>query len=254
MTLKGGFRALQSAVTAVLDFAVPLRCHGCGTIVSKKAGFCPPCWSKLPFLAGPACAQCALPFDVQVADGTRCGQCLAKPPPWSSAASLWLFDGAARDAVHALKYHDRTDLTQQLAQLLARAGERIISPDTVLVPVPLHRWRMAKRTFNQSALLATSLAAQCGGTANLLALERHRATAPQQGLDRTARAQNVKKAFRLNPRHAAALSGRIVVLIDDVYTTGATLEACAQVLLRGGAQDVRILTLARVVPGRANAI
>ncbi len=254
MVFMDALRALRSAATTVLDFAVPLRCHGCGTIVSQRAGFCPPCWAKLPFLAGPACVQCALPFEVQVPDGTRCGQCLAKPPPWSRAAALWLFDGTARDAVHALKYNDRTDMSEQLAQLVARAGKHVLSPDVVIVPVPLHRWRMAKRTFNQSALLASALAKQCGGCVNLLALERQRATVPQMGLDRTARAQNVKKAFRLNPKHATALSGQTVVLIDDVYTTGATLEACAQVLLRGGTKDVRILTLARVVPGRANAI
>jgi ComF family protein len=245
--------SIARAAAALLDFVLPHRCLGCGTVVSGRPGFCSDCWVALPFLAGPACVQCALPFEVPVAPGTRCGQCLARPPHWSRAAAVWQFDGPARAAVLALKYGDRTEVVPHLVGLLARAGVAVL-PDSVLVPVPLHRWRMARRTFNQSALLATALGRHTGQDVALRTLERVRATTPQQGLDRAARQANVRAAFGVNQRFASAIRGRNVVLIDDVYTTGATLDACARVLLRQGAVDVRVLTLARVVADAAKTI
>jgi ComF family protein len=254
MTWGSGLRGLKRATTAVLDFALPHRCISCGEIVINDAGFCSVCWPKLAFMAGPACSQCALPFDVPAPEGTRCGACLAAAPNWSRASAIWYFEGPARDAVLALKYRDRTEITRHLVPLLMRAGEKLLDAPCVIIPVPLHRWRMARRTFNQSALLATSLAKRSGNSVNLSALERHKSTTPQQGLDRASRLENVKSAFRLNPNYAHSIKGQIIILIDDVYTTGATLNACAKVLLRGGALDVRILTLARVVPSREGAL
>ncbi len=244
---------LRTPLLAALDFILPHRCVGCASVVSGQPGFCSACWPQLVFLSGPACTQCALPFEYAVPPGTRCGQCLAQPPHWSRAAAVWQFEGPARAAILALKYRDRTQVVPQLVPLMARAGRDLLA-DCVLVPVPLHRWRMAHRTFNQSALLAIALGRMSGCDVQLRVLERVRATQPQQGLDRAARQANVRAAFALNPRFAARIRGRNVTLIDDVYTTGATLDACARVLLRHGARDIRILTLARVVVDPAKAI
>jgi ComF family protein len=245
---------VQQSLRAALDIVLPFRCAACGDIVAGEPGFCPACWKQLRFITSPHCFQCCEPFDLPVPPSTRCGVCLAQPPSWSMARAVWRYDSAARAPILRLKYGDRTDLVDLFAQHLTRKLEGIATDNCLLIPVPLHRWRIFKRTFNQSALLVQAIHKKSGMPASFTALIRTRNTRPQQGLTRAERLKNVHTAFRVPDTERARLTGRTVILVDDVVTTGATVEACARLLLRAGAADVRLLTLARVVNVPKNLI
>jgi ComF family protein len=236
--------ARRTALAAV-DIVLPFRCAACGEIVDGTPGFCPDCWKKLSFITRPHCTQCSEPFDLPVPDNTRCGACLATPPPWSAARAVWRYEGSARDPILRLKYGDRTDLVTLFARHLAQKMESLAVDKPLLIPVPLHRWRLFTRTFNQSALLATALGRLTQQPVQVDGLRRVKNTRPQQGLSRMDRKTNVRAAFQVTD--PARVRGRTIILIDDVITTGATVESCARQLLRHGASDIKVLTLARVV-------
>jgi ComF family protein len=236
------------------DWAVsqilPHRCIGCAALVSSP-GFCTLCWPSLRFITAPHCECCGDPFEVPASPNSRCGICSAAPPPWQRARAIWRYDDASRRPVLALKYQDRTALATIAAPLLCRVGQQLLhAPGALLVPVPLHWSRLATRGFNQAALLADAVREISAVPVEKHLLRRARRTAPQQGLDRTQRQSNVRKAFVVPESAAPRLAGRAVILVDDVITTGATAAACAKVLLAAGAASVDVLTLARVVQPR----
>jgi ComF family protein len=235
------FRPLQ----AMIDLVLPPRCPGCRAIVDGDGRFCFNCWQALRFITAPICARCGTPFEVDPGPAAECGACLAEPPRYARARAALVYGGPARTVLLGLKHGDRQYLARMMAVHMARAGAGLIGPDTLLVPVPLHRWRLWRRGFNQAALLARALAARGEGELAVDALIRAKATPPSVGMGRVARARNVRGAFRV--RDKARIAGRTIVLVDDVLTTGATADACARVLRRAGARDVFVLTFARVV-------
>ncbi|TXG83507.1 MAG: ComF family protein [Sphingomonadales bacterium] len=240
-------RVLQSAARGALDLVLPPLCLACREQVRDPGTFCARCWGQLRFLGAPCCAQCGAPFPHEVAPGLRCAACLASPPPYAAARACWRYGDAAAAAIVAFKHADRTEHAQALARHMLRVGAELLEPpDSVLAPVPLHWRRLWRRGYNQAALLATALAGMSGRPAVLDALVRKRATPSQQGLNRQARARNVARAFVVNPARRKRLAGTTVVLIDDVLTTGATVDACCRALLGAGVRDVRVLTVARV--------
>jgi ComF family protein len=239
---------LSAAGRATLDLVLPFRCAACGEIVEDMPGFCPACFQQLRFITAPLCVQCGAPFEVPVSASTRCGACLASPPPWSAARAIWHYEGSARVPILRLKYGDRTDLVTLFVRHLVAACAELSTPDSLLVPVPLHRWRMLRRTFNQSALLVQAMAKATRLPHSLTGLE------PQQGLTRSQRQQNVQAAFRVAPARRLLIQGKTIILVDDVLTTGATVTAAAKVLLRAGAADIKVLTLARVVNSSVHTI
>jgi ComF family protein len=177
---------------------------------------------------------------------SRCALCIARPPPFARARAALLYDDGCRGLILSFKHGDRTDLAPVFARWLARAGAELLGDADLLVPVPLHRWRLFHRRYNQSALLARLLARTSGVPMLPDLLIRHRATPSQGGLGRRGRVRNVAGAFALHSRLARRADGRRVLLIDDVHTTGATLGECARLLRRAGAARVDVLTLARV--------
>jgi ComF family protein len=239
---------------AFLDLVLPHRCAACGDIVAGDPGFCPACFHDLRFITAPVCAQCGTPFDVPVPASTRCGGCLASPPSWSAARAVWRYDGTARAPILRLKYGDRTDLAGLFSAHLHRLVNDMPTVDTLLVPIPLHRWRLFQRTFNQAGLLAQALAKRTGLPVSQTALHRIRRTRPQQGLTRSQRHLNMRAAFHVPAVARPLVQGKTIILVDDVLTTGATVEAAAKVLLRAGAADIKVVTLARVVNTGAHAI
>ncbi|HEX8464214.1 MAG TPA: ComF family protein [Abditibacterium sp.] len=235
----------------LLDALFPPRCCGCAEW--SRMPFCARCQPKLRPLKPPFCECCATFFDPLSFPAALCASCREKAPGFRAARSAFLFEGPVRHAIHRFKYAEKSALAARLAPFLVEIwrGDPILSaflPD-YLVPVPLHPSRHRKRGFNQSFLLARELGRSEGVPVALL-LRRTRATAPQVDLDRPARAKNVRDAFAVAPdvaKRAQSLRGARVLLIDDVFTTGATLGECARALRKAGASEVCALTLARQV-------
>ena len=236
---------LRRVWSGLLDLLLPPRCLGCGTIVSENGTLCATCWQGITFLGAPCCACCGFPFDFDLGAGGMCGACLGAPPAFDRARSAMRYDDSSRHLVLALKHGDRLHLAPSLAPWMRRAGDALLADADIQVPVPLHWTRLASRRYNQSAVLAHAIAKAGGPPVAADCLIRRRRTPSQGRKNATARRRNVAGAFAL--RRADAVRGKRVVLIDDVLTTGATVEECARVLKRAGAVRVDVLTLARVV-------
>ncbi len=199
----------------------------------------------------PCCACCGYPFEFAVREGALCAACMKRSPPYSSARSALLYDDASRSLVLAFKHADRTRYADAFGHWLARAGAEFLPQADLLVPVPLHPWRLLQRRYNQSLLLARGLARLTGCPVAPDLLVRRRNTVSQGRLSRRARERNVRSAFKVRVGRKPILQGKTVILIDDVLTTGATVEACARALRAGGAAEIHVLTLARVVRPQA---
>lgn len=236
---------LRAASRHLLDLALPPRCLACGTIVADAGTLCGGCWPNVEFIARPLCVSCGIPLTAAPDVGTlRCGACIAKHPPWHRARSVFRYQGVGRDLVLAFKHGDQLDAAPTLARWLVRAGAELLAEADLIVPVPLHRRRLFSRRYNQSAVLALAIGKQTGLPVMVDALVRIRATPTQGGLDRNARAANVRGAIAARP--GRPLKDRRVVLLDDVLTTGATAGACVAALKKAGVVSADILTLARV--------
>jgi ComF family protein len=231
-----------------LDLLLPPRCLACGAIVESQGGLCPACWKGLTFLGDPQCACCGLPLPFAIGDeDVVCGACIARPPSFARARSVLGYDDASRPLVLGFKHGDRTHHADAFGVWLARAGAALLADADLLVPVPLHRWRLFMRRYNQSALLAQAVGRRTGVAVDPDLLRRRRATPSQGGLGREERRRNVSGAFTVRPGGAGRVAGRRIVLVDDVLTTGATVDEGARVLRRAGAARVDVLTLARVL-------
>ena len=227
----------------------PPVCAGCGVFVGVHGGVCPECWSSLNFIEAPVCDVLGLPLQHAIGDQVVSPDALADPPPFEKARAAVLYDGIARSLAQRLKYGDRTDLAVIMARWMARAGAELIQDYDAIAAVPLHRWRLLRRQFNQSAELARQLATMTGLPYNPGALVRKKSTRPQVGLPAAARLANVQGAFVVPPRAIDQVAGRSIILVDDVYTTGATVKAATKSLLKAGADRVAVLTFARVAAG-----
>jgi ComF family protein len=210
-------------------------------------GLCSACWASLSFIAPPFCPRLGIPFVYDPGPGLLSMQAIADPPTYQRARAAVRYDEVARTLVHALKYHDRTDLAPSMGRWMARAGRELLDDADLLVPVPLHWRRGFSRRFNQSGALARSIGRHSGVPVARDALRRIRPTEHQVGLSRAERASNVQGAFQVAVDRRAEIQGRRVILVDDVLTSGATADACARALLRARARQVDVLVFARVV-------
>jgi ComF family protein len=237
----------RAALSAVLDTALPPLCAACRGPLAEPGGLCPSCWSRITFIAPPYCDRLGVPFAYDPGPGVLSMEAIADPPTYGRARAAVRYDDVARDLVHRLKYGDRLDLVATMGRWMARAGAPLTREADALVPVPLHWRRLWGRRFNQAALLANAVGESCGLPVLAAALKRVRATPQQVGLSRNERAVNVQGAFAVGADGKAAIHGKRLVLVDDVLTSGSTIDACARTLLRGGAAGVDVLVFARVV-------
>lgn len=216
-------------------------------MAGRPAALCPDCWATVRFIERPYCEITGLPFDHDRGEGMVSPQAMAKPPAYSKARAAVLHDGVARKLVHGLKYSDRADLAAMMAAWMVRAGQDVVDDSDIIIAVPLHRGRLFSRRYNQSAELARRLAMISGKPFLPGVVRRVRATRQQVGLGLSARQDNVRGAFLATPEQAQRFVGLKVLLVDDVLTTGSTVEAVTHALLRAGAGQVNVLTFARVV-------
>jgi ComF family protein len=237
----------RSAWRLALDIALPPLCPACREPLGGDGGLCATCWSKLSFIAPPYCERLGIPFVYDPGPGILSMQAIADPPAYTRARAAVRYDDVARELVHAFKYADRLDLAPVLGRWMAQAGAALLADADALVPVPLHWRRLWARRFNQAAALAEVMSLTARVPTEVDLLRRTRATPQQVGLARSERARNVEGAFRVPPERRAAVKGRRLVLVDDVLTTGATVDTCARALLRAGARDVDVIVFARVV-------
>lgn len=204
-------------------------------------------WESLEFLDAPCCDACGFPFEFDFGAEVLCARCESKPPIYDKARSAIKYSDTSRKLVLDFKHGGRTDGLSFFAAQMQRAGRELLSNADVLMPVPLHRHRLRKRRFNQAALLARALSKQTSIPYDTNLLLRAKDTPSQGGQSYLGRKRNVAGAFDISSSKPNFLAGTHVVLIDDVQTTGSTLEACARALKKNGATRVDALTLMRVV-------
>lgn len=237
---------LAEAFAPLVDLVFPPRCPACGEGIAAQDGLCAECWGELAFPGEPACALCQRPFGAAAAGGSICAPCLADPPRHDGIAAGTLYNQASRKLVLAFKHGRRIALAPMLARMAAsRLPE--LEGEWRVVPVPLHPWRLWRRGFNQSALLAREIASLRGQAVLVDGLVRKKPTPTLGGLGRAARARALSGVIAVNPRRQAELGGASVVLVDDVMTSGATTNACVRALKRAGARRVIVACFARVL-------
>jgi len=231
----------------LLDSLLPPLCLGCGEIVATPGALCAECWPRFFFIGEPHCPRCGTPFARDIGAAALCAACLKKPPRFRRARAALVYDQHSRRLILPLKHGDRTDLARACGRWMARAGAELLSEAELIAPVPLHWRRLFMRRYNQAVLLARVVAGETPGRLAPDLLRRRRWTGSQAGLQAHERRRNVRQAFAVHPRWQARLEGKAVLLVDDVLTTGATIDACVRSLVDGGARHVDVLTLARVV-------
>ena len=234
----------------LIDFILPPRCIVTGEIVDRQGMIAPEIWGQLNFISDPQCVRCGYPFDFEqkgVGINNLCASCLRQPPIYGKLRSSLFYDNTSRDIILAFKHGDRTHAAPSFMPWLYQAGRELIDQVDFIVPVPLHRYRLLKRRYNQAAILAQYFSKETNIPCLLRALKRQKYTQTQGYLRESARKRNVKNAFSISSKEADKLKGTRILLIDDVYTTGATVTECANTLLNVGVSNVDVLTIARVV-------
>jgi ComF family protein len=240
---------LRSLGRAATDAVFPPSCLNCRQSTDVAGALCAACWAQARFIERPFCARLGTPFAMDLGNEELLSpEAVADPPVYSRARAVAHFeDGPVRQLVHRLKYSDRMELANPLGAWMARAGHELLAEADLLVPVPLHRRRLAARRFNQANALAQAVSRQSGVPVDPFILARVKPTPSQVGLSRSQRALNMQGAFRIPEVQAARVEGRAIILVDDVMTSGATVNAASRALLRGGAKRVDVLVFARAI-------
>ena len=235
-----------SAGRALVDLIVPALCLSCQAPLGSHDAICAACWRAVRFIRTPLCDRLGIPMPYDTGGTVISGAALADPPEWDRARAVAHFDPVLQRMIHGFKYADRHDARRLFGRWLAGAGAGLLDDAEMLVPVPLNRWRLLSRKFNQAGLLAQEVSRLSGVMVEPMLLRRIKATRAQVGQSAAERRRNLAGAFAIRPADRDRLSGRRVVLIDDVITTGSTAAACARVLRRAGAARIDVLALAMV--------
>jgi len=228
-----------------VDLLIPLRCLKCGTILKNAEGLCSDCWPCIPFITKPYCACCGVPFEFEIEEGALCGACSHQAPDYKTIRSVFVYSDDSKGLILKFKHADSLYSAPIFGKWMTHSLEGLEDP--LCIPVPLHWTRLFMRTYNQAALLASHIAKLKGWTYAPSHLTRKRRTPSQGHLSKKERIKSVRGAFNVPQTKRKDLSGKTILLVDDVFTTGATLNACSKALLRAGAQEVHAVTLGRVV-------
>lgn len=235
---------MKRIIRFLLDFLLPPTCPVCHQRIENN-GLCPECFSKLEFIGAQKCSICGQPLDAVVPGMAVCGACLKEPPFFHQAESIFKYNDISRKLILAFKHGDHIELTELFTKWMEQNSKELIEKNDLLMPVPLHWRRILKRKYNQASLLAKSLAKKYQKEYFPLILIRCKFTKSQGHLSPKERKKNVKGVFKI--KNANKIKDKSVLLIDDVFTTGATVNECTKVLLKAGAKSVDVLTIAKVV-------
>jgi len=245
---RGPASVLEVAARRALDLVLPPVAleEGPSAKAVQTPGLSASAWSRIAFIEAPFCDGCGAPFEYDLGPSVRCAACMARRPIFDHARAACIYDEHSRDLILKLKHADRTDLSGLFARWIARAAADLIPDLDAVAPVPLHRWRLLRRRYNQAAEIARPLARFAGLAYFPDALTRTRATQSQGGKSASGRRRNMAAAFQVPASWRSRVEGRRLLLVDDVLTTGATAEACARALKRAGASRVDVAVIARV--------
>ena len=232
---------------AAIDILFPPKCLSCEVMINNDdAGLCPACWLKIDFISEPRCAICSYPFEYSHTGDELCLGCLAEKPLYHKLYFVFKYHESSKILLHKFKYGDRTYIGKYLVKWMLRSiNAEILREIDVVVPVPMHRYRLWRRMYNQSALLARQLAVAIGCNFEPRCLNKVRHTTSQSGLTRAQRKSNIHGAFATDANFNSSIVGKTVLLVDDVFTTGATVHACTKQLLKAGCAKVIVATVAR---------
>ncbi len=234
--------------STLFQFFLPLQCPCCEEFLEEgQQGFCPNCLSEIHWIEPPFCSICGIPFISGGVKDHPCGACVIHRKYFTMARALGAYEGSLQEAIHRWKYEGRTHLTPFFAEWMAEGLSRHWEPDSfdLLIPIPLHPQRLRERGFNQALLLVKELSRRTGIPYRKKILQKKKPTIPQVNLSGPEREKGLRGVFHVIGKEE--LLGRRVLLVDDVYTTGATVNECSKVLLRGGAEGVDVLTLAHAI-------
>jgi ComF family protein len=232
-------------ISRFFNIIFPPKCLNCNVIIGEVGGLCSLCFEKINFTTSPSCAICAFPFEYDLGEEALCAACINHKPAYDKAFTVFTYNEHSKELIHKFKFADQTYATPYFANWIKRAAKDALEDADIIIPVPLHKLRLYKRMYNQSALLAKAIARISNVKYNPYILKRIRNTTPQSGLSQKQRQGNVKNAFAINPKQLAAIKGKNIILIDDVMTTGATIEECCKILRKAGVSKIYVVTLAR---------
>ena len=239
-------KKLINLLRFIFDILLPPRCLICKQTVYKQNGLCSECFNQIRFLSDQSCPVCGRPYTFPIEKGKSlvCGKCLTKPPKLMGLKAVFAYDDFSKALILPFKHADRTDIVPYLSKLMYQRGKDFLSECDYIIPVPLHWQRLMKRKYNQSALLAVAWEKLSNKPCLLMVLKRNKKTASQGHKTKEERKENIKGVFSvIKPER---IKGKSIVLVDDVYTSGATLNECANVLIKAGAKSVKALVIARV--------
>lgn len=237
----------QSAFQTLFNTIYPPQCVCCGAVVMQRGALCPDCWREAHFITGVICDSCGTPLvGPNTGDVEICDDCMTTARPWDKGRAVFLYKGTGRRLVLGLKHADRTEVSPVAARWIRAVCSDVITPDTLIAPIPLHWTRFAKRRYNQSALLGADLARITGLQYVPDLLIRHRRTKSLDGKTKSQRFEILDNAMKINKKFAQKIAGRDILLVDDVMTTGATFASAADLCRRAGVNSIAIVALARV--------
>lgn len=238
---------MQKFFKKIIELIFPNQCLYCSKLIGQEGAFCNCCWKKLQFITDPKCNICSHPFEFQVADNLICAKCLSDKPSYDKAITVFRYNQIIKKVIGDFKYRDTTYLAKKFARILFNRASSEIDKTDFIIAVPLHKKRLRKRKFNQAILLTKELSKLSKKEFFYDFLLRIKNTTAQAGLRKKQREKNLRGAFALNEKYKEIVKGKKILLIDDVMTTGTTLENCAKVLKKSGAKEVNILVIAKRV-------
>jgi ComF family protein len=238
------FTQIKKLCKNSFDLLFPARCFLCNSITAET-GLCVDCWQEINFISPPYCKKCGHPFDVEIDKNVLCGNCISSPPPYKQAFGLFKYDEHSRKIIHKIKYSDKTNFIPYFTNILSFGAKEIIGKVDIILAVPMHRLKYLSRKYNQSQLIAYNLAKQNRKLYYPDLIIKAKVNKPQSGLSKKERKANVAGVFAVKEKYRATMKGRKLLLIDDVMTTGETINACTKLLLKKGCKSVYVLTLAR---------